>query len=74
MKFNIKDVKSWSSRHDVKRGDKGYFFDDISSMKDKKDCTVFTISGILDDKADCFCLKIPFDTFNSVETDTKLRG
>ena len=66
MKFNIKDVKSWSSRHDVKRGDKGYFFDDIQSMKDKKDCTAFTISGILDNRADCFCIKnrIGISSFN----------
>lgn len=66
MNFDIKDVKSWFNRHDVKRGDKGYFFDDICSMKDKKDCTVLTISGILDNKADCFCIKntIGVSSFN----------
>lgn len=66
MKFNIKDVKSWANRNTVKIGDKGYFFDDIHSMKDKKDCTAFTISGILDNRADCFCIKnrIGISSFN----------
>lgn len=66
MKFDIKDVKSWANRNTVKIGDKGYFFDDIHSMKDKKDCTAFTISGILDNRADCFCIKnrIGITSFN----------
>lgn len=66
MNFDIKDIKSWANRNTVKIGDKGYFFDDIHSMKDKKDCTVFTISGILDNKADCFCPKdrIGISSFN----------
>ena len=66
MKFDIKDVKSWANRNTVKIGDKGYFFDDIHSMKDKKDCTAFTISGILDNRADCFCIKnrIGISSFN----------
>lgn len=25
MNFDVKDVKSWANRHDVKVGDKGYF-------------------------------------------------
>ena len=29
MIFNIKDVKSWANRHDVKVGDEGYFADSI---------------------------------------------
>lgn len=66
MKFDMKDVKSWANRNTVKIGDKGYFFDDIHSMKDKKDCTAFTISGILDNRADCFCIKnrIGISSFN----------
>lgn len=66
MNFDIKDVKSWANRNTVKIGDKGYFFDDIHSMKDKKDCTAFTISGILDNRADCFCIKnrIGISSFN----------
>lgn len=66
MNFDIKDIKSWANRNTVKIGDKGYFFDDIHSMKDKKDCTAFTISGILDNRADCFCIKnrIGISSFN----------
>lgn len=29
MNFDIKDMKSWANRHDVKIGDKGYFADTI---------------------------------------------
>lgn len=66
MNFDIKNIKSWANRNTVKIGDKGYFFDDIHSMKDKKDCTAFTISGILDNRADCFCIKnrIGISSFN----------
>ena len=31
MNFDIKDVKSWANRHDVKVGDKGY----VSSQRKK---------------------------------------
>ena len=66
MDFDIKNIKSWANRDTVKIGDKGYFFDDIHSMKDKKDCTAFSISGILDNRADCFCIKdrIGISSFN----------
>lgn len=66
MDFDIKNIKSWANRNTVKIGDKGYFFDDIHSMKDKKDCTAFSISGILDNRADCFCIKdrIGISSFN----------
>lgn len=34
MKFNVKDIKSWSNRHDVKVGAEGYFFNKISDLHD----------------------------------------
>lgn len=33
MKFNVKDVKSWANRHDIKVGDIGYFADNIGDLK-----------------------------------------
>lgn len=33
MKFDVKDVKSWYNRHDVKVGDEGYFADEIEELK-----------------------------------------
>lgn len=33
MIFNIKDVKSWATRHDVKVGDEGYFFSSIDAFR-----------------------------------------
>lgn len=33
MNFDIKDVKSWANRHDVKVGDEGYFADSIEELK-----------------------------------------
>lgn len=37
MNFDIKDVKSWANRHDVKVGDEGYLSDHISYLRDAKD-------------------------------------
>lgn len=34
MRFDIKDVKSWSNIRELKVGDKGYFFNSISSFRD----------------------------------------
>ena len=34
MKFNVKDVKSWANRHDVKIGDKGYVANSISQFRE----------------------------------------
>lgn len=33
MNFDIKDVKSWANIHKLKVGDKGYFFNSISSFR-----------------------------------------
>lgn len=56
MNFNIKDVKSWANRHDVKVGDKGYFFENIPVALDKEKDEIRTgiITEIKSDRADCF--------------------
>lgn len=54
MNFDIKDVKSWANRHDVKVGDKGYFFDSINIFKDITKFNIDTIIHIRDEYADCF--------------------
>lgn len=53
MKFDIKDVKSWSNRHEVKVGDEGYFADRIEELKTEDNRTRM-IEGIFDDDASCF--------------------
>lgn len=37
MNFNVKDVKSWANRHDVKVDDEGYLSDDISTLREQED-------------------------------------
>jgi hypothetical protein len=54
MKFDVKDVKSWANRHDVKAGDKGYLSDDISSLCHAKDAKASKLDRIYDNKGDCF--------------------
>lgn len=54
MKFDIKDVKSWTNRHDVKVGDEGYFADEIEELKAENNRTR-RIAEILDDHVFCFC-------------------
>lgn len=58
MIFDIKDVKSWATRHDVKVGDEGYFADSIDAFRnsDKKyiGLTRGKIGGVLDDSSTCF--------------------
>ncbi len=54
MNFDIKDVKSWYNRHDVKVGDEGYFADEIEELK-AEDNRTRRIAEILDDHAFCFC-------------------
>lgn len=53
MNFDIKDVKSWYNRHDVKVGDKGYFADSIEELKTEDNRTRM-IKDISDDDASCF--------------------
>ena len=55
MNFDIKSVKSWANRHDVKVGDEGYFandlfvLDDMVSMDDRG-----IIDVIYESRACCF--------------------
>lgn len=53
MNFDIKDVKSWYNRHDVKVGDKGYFFNIIQKTLDNS-FKRGIITKINNDRADCF--------------------
>lgn len=61
MKFDIKDVKSWANRHDVKVGDEGYFADEIEELKTEDNRTRM-ISEILDDHA--FCFRTPTNRYS----------
>lgn len=55
MKFDIKDVKSWANRHDVKVGDEGYLSADISTLREKEeDAEPTKLDRIYDNKASCF--------------------
>lgn len=54
MNFDIKDVKSWATRHDVKVGDEGYFCNHISDLCDMRDVESTKIERIYDNQASCF--------------------
>lgn len=58
MIFDIKDVKSWATRHDVKVGDEGYFADSIDTFRNSKKKYIALargkIGGVLDDYSTCF--------------------
>lgn len=54
MNFDIKDVKSWANRHDVKIGDTGYLSDHISYLRDGKDTKLSKLDRIYDNQGDCF--------------------
>lgn len=79
MKFDVKDIKSWANRHDVKVGDKGYFGYDISTLHERKDTNLVRIDHIYDDKANCFLAEdypsgYPFFLpSNAVEKEKKYR-
>ena len=53
MKFNVKDIKSWSNRHDVKVGAEGYFFNKISDLHDIEHVGYSKIERINDNQANC---------------------
>lgn len=61
MKFDVKDVKSWYNRHDVKVGDEGYFADEIEELKTENNRTRM-IAEILDDHA--FCFRTPTNRYS----------
>ena len=54
MNFDIKDMKSWANRHDVKVGDEGYFCNHISDLYDMRDVESTKIERIYDNQASCF--------------------
>lgn len=60
MNFDIKDVKSWYNRHDVKVGDEGYFADEIEEFKTENRTRM--IAEILDDHA--FCFRTPTNRYS----------
>jgi hypothetical protein len=60
MNFDIKDVKSWANRHDVKVGDEGYFADNIEELKENNRTRM--IAEILDDHA--FCFRTPTNRYS----------
>lgn len=61
MNFDIKDVKSWANRHDVKVGDEGYFADEIEELKTENNRTRM-IAEIFDDHA--FCFRTPTNRYS----------
>ena len=61
MNFDVKDVKSWANRHDVKVGDEGYFADEIEELKTENNRTRM-IAEILDDHA--FCFRTPTNRYS----------
>lgn len=76
MNFDVKDVKSWYNRHDVKVGDEGYFADNIEELKTENN-RIRMISEILDDHAFCFCTPTNRYSFflplNAVKKEKKYR-
>lgn len=70
MNFDIKDVKSWYNRHDVKNNDKGYFAKSISQLQNDKHVELTTVYSINDDMGTCFIPKgwgTGFDFFLPVD-------
>lgn len=76
MKFDVKDIKSWSNRHEVKVGDRGYVFNDLDVLRDDLKsgiAQIRTICHVGDDDVYCFsckafgaarnyCFFLPLDT------------
>lgn len=79
MKFNVKDIKSWANRHDVKVGDEGYLSDDISTLREQEDTEPTKLDHIFDNKANCFSSIEYFDDYpfflplNAVKKEKKYR-
>lgn len=67
MNFDIKDVKSWANRYDVKVGDKGYVSSNLYSLQDdlkNNVALIREISRICYDDVECFSCKA-FGTIRS---------
>lgn len=60
MNFDIKNIKSWSNRHDVKVGDSGYVSNDLDVLRDDLKsgiAQIRIISHVGDNDAYCFSAK-----------------
>ena len=60
MNFDIKDVKSWANRHDVKIGDSGYVSSNLYSLQHELKngaSLIRTICRVRDDDVYCFSCK-----------------
>ena len=55
MKFDIKDIKSWANRHDVKVGDKGYVSSNLHSLQEDLKNNVALIREISHICDDVYC-------------------
>ena len=55
MKFDLKDVKSWANRHDVKVGDKGYVSSNLHSLQEDLKNNVALIREISHICDDVYC-------------------
>lgn len=64
MNFDVKDIKSWSNRHDVHIGDKGYFSNYIDQLQNDIYLLSSTVEGIVDDTGFCFVPKGYGDGFD----------
>lgn len=82
MRFDVKDVKSWANRNDVKVGDVGYFADSLLVLGDRvsMDCRG-VIGDIKDRQAYCFKIKddndfsffLPLDAVKEDKPEKKYR-
>lgn len=60
MNFDIKDVKTWKDRHDVKVGDKGYISNDLDILRNdlkRGIAQIKIICHVRDNDTDCFAAK-----------------
>lgn len=60
MNFDVKDIKSWANRHDVKVGDDGYVSSDINTLQDDLKsgiAQIRIICHVRDDDVECFSCK-----------------
>lgn len=64
MNFDVKDIKSWSNRHDVKNNDKGYFSNSINQLQNDIHLLLTTVDCITDDTGYCFVPKDSCDGFD----------
>lgn len=60
MKFDIKNMKSWANRHDVKIGADGYVSSDLNTLQDDLKsgiAQIRIICHVRDDDVECFSCK-----------------